>query len=150
VAIPPTAVGTTSPPVTATIERGRLRLFAKAVGQTDPAYVDVTAAQAAGYRDLPVPPTYLFGLELEQPDPFAWVRELGVDMSTVLHGTQSFSYAAMAYAGDELTVQSTITGVQSKKAGALELVDRRSEVTRRGELIAVLEQTIVVRNAVAA
>jgi acyl dehydratase len=150
VAIAPTAVGSTTAPVTVTVERGRLRLFAKAIGQTDPVYVDVDVARAAGHPDLPVPPTYLFGLELERPDPFRWVRDLGVDMDTVLHGTQAFSYHAMTYAGDELTVQSTITGVHSKKGGALELVDRRSEVTRSGELVAVLEQTIVVRNAVAA
>jgi acyl dehydratase len=148
--IPSTAVGTRYPPITTTIERGRLCLFAKATGQTDPVYVDVRAARAAGHPDLPVPPTFLFALELEQPDPFGWLRELGVDMDHVLHGSQAFSYTAMAYAGDALTVASTITDVQSKKGGSLELVDRRSEVTRDGQSIAVLEQTIVVRNAVAA
>lgn len=148
--VPPTAVGTTTPPVTTTVERGRLRLFAKATGQTDPVYVDVDAARAAGHPDLPVPPTFLFGLELEQPDPFAWIRDLGIDMSTVLHGTQGFVYDALVHAGDELTVESTITGVQSKKGGALELIDRRSEVTRDGVPVAVLTQTIVVRHAVAA
>jgi acyl dehydratase len=144
------AVGTTSPPVTVTIERGRLRLFAKAIGATDPVYVDVDAARRAGHPDLPVPPTFLFGLELEQPDPFGWMSALGIDLSTVLHGTQGFRYDGMAYAGDQLTVQSTVTGVQSKKGGALELVDRRSEVTRDGILLATLEQTVVVRHPVAA
>ncbi len=149
-AIPSTVVGTSTPPLTTVIERGRLRLFAKATGQTDPVYVDVDAARELGHPDLPVPPTFLFGLELEQPDPFGWIRDLGVDMDHVLHGEQSFSYTAMAYAGDELTVTSTITDVQSKKGGALELVGRRSEVLRDGQPIAVLAQTIVVRNAVAA
>jgi acyl dehydratase len=150
VPIPPSAVGSSSPPVTTTVERGRLRLFAKAIGSTDPVYVDVDAARAAGHRDLPVPPTFLFGIELEQPEPFGWMQDIGIDLNTVLHGGQSFRYDAMAYAGDELTVRSTITGVQSKKGGALELIDRRSEVTRDGVRIATLDQTVVVRHAVAA
>jgi acyl dehydratase len=150
VPIPETAVGTCSPPVTVTVDRGRLRLFAKATGQTDPRYVDVDAARAQGHPDLLVPPTFLFGLELEQPDPFGWLRELGVELSAVLHGSQSFRYHAPVHAGDTLTVRSVVTGVSTKKGGALELVDRRSTVTRDDEAVATLEQTVVVRHRVAA
>jgi acyl dehydratase len=124
-----------------------LRLFAKGTGQTDPLYVDVETARAQGHRDLPVPPTYLFGLELEQPDPFAWLRELGVDLNAVLHGSQSFSYDALAHAGDELTVQSTITDVYEKRGGALQLIERRSLITRAGLPVATLDQTVVIRGA---
>jgi acyl-CoA synthetase (AMP-forming)/AMP-acid ligase II len=70
------AVGTSSAPPPLAVERGRLRLFAKATGQTDPVYVD--AAVARGHRDLPVPPTFLFGVELEQPEPFAWLSDLAL------------------------------------------------------------------------
>jgi acyl dehydratase len=150
VAIPPTAIGTTSPPLTVTVERGRLQLFAKATGQTSPEYVDPDAAAALGHPDLPVPPTFLFGLELDRPDPFGWLADLGVELGSVLHGTQSFSYDVPAYAGDQLTVQSTITDVYSKKNGALDFIERRTVVTRDGEPVATLTQTIVVRNEVAA
>lgn len=146
-AIPPTAIGTSTPPLTVLVERGRLQLFAKATGQGDPTYVDPVAARAQGHRDLPVPPTFLFGLELEQPDPFGWLDRLGVDLSSILHGTQTFRYDTLAYAGDELTVSSTITDVYSKKGGALEFIERRTAVTRDGMPVATLEQTIVVRNA---
>ncbi len=40
------------------MERGRLRMFAAAIGETDPIYTDVEAARAAGHPDLPVPPTF--------------------------------------------------------------------------------------------
>ena len=138
------AVGRSTAPVTVTVERGRLRLFAKATGQADPLYTDLEVARAQGHPDLPVPPTYLFGLELEQPDPFAWITELGVDMTTVLHGTQTFSYDALAYAGDTLTVRSSLTGLQDKKGGAMQLVERSSVVSRGDEQVATLTQTIVV------
>jgi len=140
-------VGTVTPPVTVTVERGRLQLFAKATGQVDPLYTEVAVARAKGHPDLPVPPTFLFGLELSQPDPFGWLTVYGVDMNTVLHGSQSFRYERAVHAGETLTAQSTITDVYSKKGGALDFVERRTEVSREGTLIAVLDQTIVIRNA---
>jgi acyl dehydratase len=147
VGISPAAIGSTTPPLDVTIERGRLRLFAKATGQSDPLYLDPKVARARGHRDLPVPPTFLFGLELERPDPFAWIAELGVDMNAVLHGTQSFDYACLAYAGDTLTVTSTITDIYAKKNGALEFIERRTVVEREGQAVATLQQVLVVRNA---
>lgn len=148
--IPTSAVGTSTPPVVATVERSRLRLFAKATGQDDPVYTEPDVARAQGHRDLPVPPTFLFGLELERPDPFAWIAELGIDLTTVLHGTQGFEYHAMAYAGDTLTAASSIIDVYSKKGGALDFIERRTEIRRDGEVVATLLQTTVVRNRGAA
>src|SRR4051812_32443621 len=117
-----------------TIDRSRLRLFAKATAQTDPCYSDLDAARAAGHRDLLVPPTFLFAVELERPDPFAWLADLGVDITKVLHGTQSFDYLAPVYAGDEVTAESSITGVQTKKGGALTLVDRQTAIRRGAQV----------------
>ena len=141
------ATGSATPPVTTTIDRGRLRLFAKATGQTDPVYTDVQAARAAGHRDLLVPPTYLFGIELEQPEPFGWLTEHGVDMGSVLHGTQSFDYLADVYAGDEVTARSAVTDVQVKKGGALTLVERQTTVTRDDVTVARLTTIVAVRGA---
>ena len=145
--IPTSSVGTSTPPVTVTVERGRLQLFAKATGQTDPVFTEVGTAHARGLPDLPVPPTFLFGLELTRPDPFEWITDLGIDMRTVLHGSQSFHYGTPVYAGDTLTARSTITDVYVRKGGALEFLERRTDVTRDGEPVAMLQQTLVVRNA---
>jgi hypothetical protein len=70
------------------VERGRLRFFAKSIGETDPVYTDVDAARRAGHRDLPVPPTFFFSLALEAPDPFGYLGALGVDLRSILHGEQ--------------------------------------------------------------
>ena len=145
--IPDSAVGTTGETSSLTVERGRLRLLAKATRQTDARNVDVEAARADGHRDLLVPPTFLFAVDLERPDPLGWLTDLGVDLGTVLHGSQSFDYVTPAYAGDELTATSTITGVESKKGGAMQLVDRCTAITRGSELVATLTSTIVIRNA---
>ena len=130
-------------PVVVTPERGRLALFARVTGQTDPIYSDVAAARAAGHPDLPVPPTFLFGLELEPPDPFGYLADLGIDLRQVLHGRQAFQYHAMAYAGDTLTLCSHIADVISR--ATLQILVKQTGVTRDGELIADMGSTIVVR-----
>lgn len=140
-------VGSRTPAVSMTIERGRLQLFATATGQTDPVYTDVEAARSAGHPDLLVPPTFLFAVELERPDPFDWYHALGFPMSAMLHGTQSFDYAAPVHAGDTVTAEGVITDITVKKGGALTVIERVTTVTRDGEPVATLTGVAVVRGA---
>ncbi|OIN79968.1 MaoC family dehydratase N-terminal domain-containing protein [Mycobacterium malmoense] len=146
-AIDTSVIGTALPTTTLTLDRGRLRFFAKAIGETDPIYTDVDAAKAAGHHDIPAPPTFLFSVELENPDPFAFLASLGVDLRMVLHGEQSFTYHAIAYPGDELVASPRITDVYAKKGGALEFVVKDTAITRAdGAPIADLRSVIVVQN----
>jgi acyl dehydratase len=151
VAVDSAFVGTQLPATTLTVDAGRLRFFAKAIGETNPLYTDVEAAKAAGYADLPVPPTFLFSIELENPDQFRWVVDQGIDPRFVLHGEQSFTYHSIAHAGDTLTATPRIVDVYSKKGGALEFIVKNTTVTRAdGSAVADLETVIVVRNPGAA
>ncbi|WP_405139104.1 MaoC family dehydratase N-terminal domain-containing protein [Nocardia sp. NBC_01388] len=146
-AIDPGIVGTEFPPTTLTLDAGRLRFFAKAIGEQNPIYTDADAAKAAGYADLPAPPTFLFSIELEDPDPFAFVAAAGIDMRFVLHGEQTFTYHSTAVAGDVLTARPRITDVYSKKGGALEFLVKETAVTRAdGSPVADLRSVIVIRN----
>lgn len=145
-AVDPAHVGRTFGGQTLLVTRSRLRFFAKATGQTDPIYMDVDAAKQAGHRDLPVPPTFFMSVELEDPDPFKWMAELGIDLRSVLHGEQSFTYRRMAYAGDELTTASTLTDVYEKRGGALQFIVRATSVSNQnGEAVAEITNTTVVR-----
>lgn len=146
-AIDKATIGTALPPTRLTVERGRLQFFAKAIGETDPVYTDPDAAKAAGHPDIPVPPTFLFSVELEYPDPFAFLASLGVDLRMVLHGEQSFTYHAMAYPGDELIARPRISDVYTKKGGALEFLVKDTAITRAdGTPIAELQSVIVIQN----
>jgi acyl dehydratase len=141
-----TLIGHAFPPHSADVEASRLRLFAKAIGETRPEYCDEAAARAAGHPSLPAPPTYAFCLYLDVPDPFAWYRELGIDLGRVLHGAQSFRYFAPVHAGDRLTFASRIGNVFRKKNGALTFIIRDTLVTNQAGLrIAEIRSTIVVR-----
>lgn len=139
-------VGSTRPGGTLLVTRSRLRLFAKATGQTDPVFVDPDAAKQAGHRDLPVPPTFYFGVDLEVPDSFGHLAELGVDLRTVLHGEQEFTYHQMAYAGDELSSSSVVTDVFEKKGGELQfMVSETPIINGEGALVVTMRNTLVVR-----
>jgi acyl dehydratase len=140
-------IGHQLPPFQVEVEKGRLRFFAKATGQTDRIYIDEAAARDAGHPGLPVPPTFLFCLEMESPNPAAIRELLGMDYRSLLHGEQGFSYHAMAYAGDTLTFRQHIDDIYDKKNGALEFVVRKTRVSnQRDELVAELRCVTVVRN----
>lgn len=134
-------------PFSVPVEAGRLRFFAKATGQTDPIYSDESAARAAGHPGLPVPPTFLFCLEMDAPDPAAVRELLGLDYRRLLHGEQQFTYHAAVHAGDVLRFEQCIEDIYEKKGGALEFVVRRTHVSNQhGALVAELRSVTVMRN----
>lgn len=134
--------------VTTEVEKGRLRFFAKAIGEDNPVYTDEAAAREAGYPSLPVPPTYYFCLpSLDALDPTKWVTDLGINLQTILHGEQSFEYHGMSFAGDVLTFDAKITDLYDKKGGALEFLLSETSITnQQGTLVARMKQTLVIRN----
>ncbi len=140
-------IGMELPPLTVEVEKGRLRMFAKAIGETDAVYVDEAAAQAAGHRSLPVPPTFLFCLEMETPNPFALYEQMGADLGRMLHGEQGFTYyQPAACAGDSLTFRARISDIYAKKGGALEFIVKDIGVTDQdGRKVADLRSVMVVR-----
>lgn len=140
-------IGRELPASTLAIERGRLRFFAKAIGETDPVYTDLDAARAAGYPDLPAPPTFLFAAELDSGASSALLEMLGVPIAKILHGEQGFTWHRPVCAGDTVTVRPRIADIYDKKAGALEFVVKTAEArNQRDELVAELRTVIVCRN----
>jgi acyl dehydratase len=134
-------------PSVLTVDRTRLQFFAKAIGEKDPVYVDPAAARAAGYADVPAPPTFLFAAELDSGANDQLLAELDIPLAKLLHGEQSFRYHRPVCAGDTVTVQSTITDIYDKKGGKLEFAVKDSKVTnQRSELVAELRTVLVVRH----
>ncbi|SPB13783.1 hypothetical protein NOV72_01047 [Caballeronia novacaledonica] len=138
-------IGRKLPVFKASADAWRLRFFAKAIGETNPVYFVESAAHDAGHRALPLPPTFLFSLEFEQPDT-QWRDDLGIETSRILHGEQTFTYHRLAYAGDTLLYESHISDIYEKKGGALWFIVRETRVTNQhGEHVADLRSVIVQR-----
>lgn len=146
------AVGRSFTPVTARVEPGRLRFFLDTLHEANPVYRKVEAAKAQGYSAVPVPPTYLFCLEMMDAEvSFEFLTALDIDIARVLHGEQSFVYHAPAVVGDTLTFNSRVKSVADKKGGAMTMVVVETKVTNQnGVHVADTARTIVIRNEVAA
>ncbi|MGZ3099716.1 FAS1-like dehydratase domain-containing protein [Streptomyces sp. H72] len=139
--------GRTYPP-TAPYEVGRekIREFAEAVGETNPAYTDTEAAKALGHPDVIAPPTFAFSITYRAAGQVIEDPRLGLDYSRVVHGDQKFAYVRPVRAGDRLTVTSTIEAVKSMAGN--DIVDIRGEVhDEAGEHVVTAWTKLVARAA---
>jgi acyl dehydratase len=112
-------IGRTSEPLTLDVERGHIQRFAEAIGDPNPIYRDLKAAQAAGHPRIPAPPTFATALRPND------VREgIPLDWRRLLHGEQRFEYRRPLYAGDTVTVVQRIADIQEKagKSGKMQLL----------------------------
>jgi acyl dehydratase len=142
------AIGRSFAPVHASVEPGRLRYFFDTLDERNPVYRDAAAAKAAGFSAVPIPPTYLFCLELMDAErPFEFLEVLQVDIGRILHGEQHFTYHAPVVVGDVLTFHSQVRDVVDKKGGALTIVNVTTDVTNQhGQKVAETVRAIVIRN----
>jgi acyl dehydratase len=114
-------IGKKSPPWTYELTTTSVRAFARGVGYTDPVYFDVEAARAAGYRNLPAPPTYL-GTPVFIPgksnDTFSGPIQGAPRVEHGLKGLET-EYFGDLCAGDTLTVVSKLAGLDVRKSRSL-------------------------------
>ncbi|PCI52354.1 MAG: acyl dehydratase [Gammaproteobacteria bacterium] len=143
-----TDIGKVFPSVTAPVEKGRLRFFAKAIGESNPIYTDEAAAKKAGYESLPMPPTFLFSLKMDVPNPFENYEKAGLALAKILHANQAFIYHKPVVAGDTLMFESHIADIYDKKGGELEFLVEKIKVSNQfDQHVADMTITLVVRNS---
>ena len=142
-----TMIGHAFPAFATEVEKGRLRFFAKAIGETNPIYTDDAAAREAGYRALPAPPTFTSVLDQESPDFLPVLDLLDIDIARILHGSQEFEYLAPICAGDMIRVEVRIADIFDKKGGALDFVVMEHTYTNQDDVLTTkATSTLVVRN----
>ncbi len=97
-------IGQSFPPFTYEVERGKIHELATALGDDNPIYHSREAAQAAGYPDVPTPPSaptmYSFWGNTQMGKHLVGV---GIDVMRILHGEEEYEYLAPVYPGDVLT-----------------------------------------------
>ena len=130
------------------VGREKIREFAAAIGDNNPIYHDVAAAQANGHPDLVAPPTFAFVITFRAMVASFADPVLNLDYSRVVHGEQHFRYSRPLYAGDEVVVESTIDDI--KALGINELINMRQDIkTIDGEHIATTSNITVSRGTAA-
>lgn len=132
---------------TADVEKGRLKFFAKAIGETNPIYSDEQAALEAGYKNIPAPPTFPMVLDMESPEFLPVLNLLNMDIGKILHGSHAFEYFTQIYCGDTITVTSVVKDIYDKQGGTLEFVVMENTYTnQQGVVAAKAKNTLVYRN----
>jgi acyl dehydratase len=141
----PSYVGRVFPPAGAyELGREKIREFADAIRDPNPAYRDPEAARRLGHPDVIAPPTFPIVLTLHDADPLAADPQFGLDWGTVVHREQQFAYTRPMRAGDRLVVTTTVADVRSFAGN--DVVTLRSDITTEdGEPVVSCETTLVAR-----
>lgn len=139
-----TLIGRESEPVTHVVEKGDIRRFAEALGNSNPLYVDEELAKQAGYSGVLAPPTFPVFLVVNER--FRYSLDLGT--RSLLHGEQQLEYGQPIVAGDRITVKSRVAEVQEKAgpSGPMDVLVIEDEGRRPdGELVFRSRETFVLR-----
>ena len=138
-------VGRTYPPTPPyEVGREKIREFADAIGDANPAYRDPEAARALGHPDVIAPPTFGIVLSMTAGRQVIADPELGLDYSRVVHGEQRFVITRPIRAGDRLTVTVTVENIRT--AAGNDMITTRGDVqTVDGEPVFTAYSTLVAR-----
>ena len=125
-------VGRPTGKATITVERGPVTKFAESVTESSPIYRNADAARAAGFADVPAPPTYFFSAashwgafpEAQPADASPGVNptmeiigQLMAKGGMVLHGEQAFTYHRPVVVGETLHSQGKVVDLYEKESG---------------------------------
>lgn len=143
-------IGYRFPPFTFEIERTKARELAQALGDDNPVYQCRAAAQAAGYPDVPLPPTMATIFLFWENTRFAeQLTELGLDVTRLLHREEGYEYLALLYPGETLTgVLTVLDGVTRKGPGnsSIDLVTLQLRYTnQQGQAVFVATTRMATR-----
>ncbi len=136
------------PPFAVTVERGKIKEFARAIGDLSPFYLDDAVGRASEWGDIIAPPTFPVTFRDESADTGALLRDLGVDVSRLLHGEQEFEHFKPIQPGQTFLVRTRITDIYEKsgKSGPMAFVARESTVTDGdNDIVVVIRHITVVR-----
>ena len=134
------------PPFTVTVERGKIKEFARAIGDLSPFYLDDAVGRASEWGDIVAPPTFPITFRDENADTGVMLRDLGVDISRILHGEQEFEHFKPIRPGETYLCRSRVTDIYEKagRSGAMAFVVREMAVTDGDNDVVCLVRSITV------
>lgn len=139
-------IGKEYPPYPVTVERGKIKEFARAVGDLNPFYVDDRVGRASAWGDIIAPPTFAVTFRDETADTGALLRDLGTDISRLLHGEQEFEIHRQLVPGETYLCRTKVVDIYEKtgKSGPMAFVVRETAVTDAADEIVVTMRHITV------
>ncbi len=140
--IDPSVVGRVYPPQIYEVSREKIREFAEAIGDANPAYVDTAAARDYGHGDVVAPPTFVMIIVMNGFD--LLMKDLGIEFARVVHVDQRFAYSRPLPVGSHVEATTRLDGVRAVAGN--DLLKIRTEVRGDdGSEICLSEATLLVR-----
>ena len=138
-------VGKRYPPVVYAVGREKIREYAQAVGETNPIYLSVEAARAAGYPDTPAPAMFACVYAGRALSAGLFDPDLEIDFARLVHGSQQFGWPGpVVIAGDEVTTVLSV-GAIFERAGLRFYVFESESANQRGEVVCTGVWTNIIR-----
>lgn len=137
-------VGKSYPSHSYEVGREKIREFAAALGDANPAYRDPVAAQELGHQDILAPPTFAVVVTREPQISVIDDPDLGLDFTRVVHGDQKFAYTRPIVAGDVLSTTASVDSARTM-AGNDILTIRSDVVDSGGSPVLTAWATLVAR-----
>ena len=128
-------IGVESEPVTFEVDKTACRMFARAVGYTDPIYFDEQYAKSKGYRGIPAPVGFLGHVVYNPNEP----QRLGGYVRTdtpfkrILNGGTDIEYLESVCAGDVLTATSKLIDLSEREGRLGPMLVTVTESTYRNQ-----------------
>ena len=138
------AIGKKYDPVVYAVGREKVREYARAVGESNPLYLDVEAARAAGYADVVAPPMFAVVYSAPAVGPPIFDPEIELNFAMMVHGGQEFEWGPLVIAGDEVTTTASVKDI-SEADGRGYYVFESVSVNQRGEQVCRGTWTNIVR-----
>ncbi|MCS0671272.1 MaoC family dehydratase N-terminal domain-containing protein [Cytobacillus firmus] len=137
-------------PYTYSVEKGKIKELAAAIGDPNPIYYDEDAARKEGYDGIPIPLTYLQVIDLWGGYSFEQkCQMLNLNPVKILHGEQGYQFLKTIYAGDKLTVLGKVADVKVKQgsSGGMNLITLEFEYRNQfNELVARSRNVTIERH----
>jgi acyl dehydratase len=130
------------------VERGKIKEFARAIGDLSPFYLDDEVGRASPWADIIAPPTFPITFRDERADTAAMLKELGTDISRILHGEQEFEHFKPIRPGDTLLCRGRIADIYEKagRSGPMAFVVRETTITDAdNDVVAKVRGITVIR-----
>jgi len=130
------------------VERGKIKEFARAIGDLSPFYLDDDVGRASPWGDIIAPPTFAITFKDERHDTVSFLKDLGTDISRILHGEQEFEHWKPIRPGDTLLCRGRISDIYEKsgKSGPMAFVVRETTITDAdNDVVAKVRGITVVR-----
>jgi acyl dehydratase len=138
------AVGKSYQPVVYAVGREKVREYARAVGETNPVYLDVEAARAAGYADVVAPPMFAVVYSAPAVGPLIFDPEIELNFAMMVHGGQEFVWDSPVVAGDEISTRASVKDI-SERDGRGYYVFESVSTNQRAEQVCLATWTNIVR-----